>query len=267
MEIRQALRTTCAIQMRRPSVSIFALHASSCGTNIPPCKQQHAAALQRLTSPVTSALRKTKFSTSSRRSGLSEEAAEPPPQESFTVHEDQATPASPRRPASAAPKPLRNRRIAFPGEAPAPRKPALPNRWAEKLTQSLAKIARPGMAPPIQPAVPSLNYDFASIMRDDTNGFLADSLGGRTMTEKLMLNRTTGRTIRIKEGMTLPRALDLLQMQMRINRVQSEVRIQRFHERGGLKRKRLRSERWRKKFRAGFSAAAQRALELNRQGW
>ncbi|KAI9897790.1 hypothetical protein N3K66_007646 [Trichothecium roseum] len=42
---------------------------------------------------------------------------------------------------------------------------------------------------------------------------------------------------------------------------------QKFHERPGVKRKRLVMERWRKRFKAGFKATASRVMDLKRQGW
>ena len=42
---------------------------------------------------------------------------------------------------------------------------------------------------------------------------------------------------------------------------------QRFHERGGLKRKRLRRERWRRRFMEGFKGTVGRVKGLRNQGW
>ena len=42
---------------------------------------------------------------------------------------------------------------------------------------------------------------------------------------------------------------------------------QRFHEREGLKRKRLRNERWRRRFKEGFQRAVGRVVGMKRQGW
>lgn len=58
-----------------------------------------------------------------------------------------------------------------------------------------------------------------------------------------------------------------------LNRLVSEQHIrakahsQRFHERKGMKRKRLRSERWRARFKDGFKAACTRVYQLKKQGW
>lgn len=49
--------------------------------------------------------------------------------------------------------------------------------------------------------------------------------------------------------------------------VARDARMQKFHERPGLRRKRLRGERWRKAFNEGFYAVLERVRELRRQGW
>lgn len=51
------------------------------------------------------------------------------------------------------------------------------------------------------------------------------------------------------------------------NRVKYDFNKQRFHERPGLKRKRLASERWRARFKKGFSHVTARVSELTRKGW
>lgn len=51
------------------------------------------------------------------------------------------------------------------------------------------------------------------------------------------------------------------------NRIRQDVTRQKFHERPGLKRKRLVSERWRRRFKEGFGAMVGRVQVLRRQGW
>ncbi|CAG9990117.1 unnamed protein product [Clonostachys byssicola] len=60
------------------------------------------------------------------------------------------------------------------------------------------------------------------------------------------------------------RVLDRLVKEQKVKRLFNQ---QRFHERKGMKRKRLRMERWRFRFKDGFKAAASRVLELKKQGW
>ena len=51
------------------------------------------------------------------------------------------------------------------------------------------------------------------------------------------------------------------------NRIKADFNRQRFHERAGLKRKRLKSERWRRRFRIGFESVVKRVDALRRKGW
>ena len=51
------------------------------------------------------------------------------------------------------------------------------------------------------------------------------------------------------------------------NKVRQDMHKQRFHERPGLKRKRLHSERWRRRFKADFQAVCRRVEDLRRKGW
>ena len=51
------------------------------------------------------------------------------------------------------------------------------------------------------------------------------------------------------------------------NSVRKDFQRQRFHERDGLKRKRLRGERWRRRFKEDFKGTVGMVLRLKRQGW
>jgi len=83
----------------------------------------------------------------------------------------------------------------------------------------------------------------------------------------LRLNPSTGRTINIGGNIDVGRGFRLLEQSCARNRVRSDFTKQRFHERGGLKRKRLRRERWRRRFMEGFKATVARVKHLKTQGW
>jgi hypothetical protein len=51
------------------------------------------------------------------------------------------------------------------------------------------------------------------------------------------------------------------------NRIPYTAARQRFHERPGLKRKRLRRERWRRRFKDTFKSICKRVTHLTKQGW
>ncbi|KAK8050983.1 hypothetical protein PG993_002368 [Apiospora rasikravindrae] len=77
----------------------------------------------------------------------------------------------------------------------------------------------------------------------------------------------TGRTQYVSKGADVGRAFKMLEMQCTSNRVRADFQKQRYHERNGLKRKRLASERWQRRFKGGFKATCKRVSELRRQGW
>ena len=75
-----------------------------------------------------------------------------------------------------------------------------------------------------------------------------------------------GRTVNVTSA-GVARALQVLAREVRDNNVRADQKRQRFHERAGLKRKRLKSERWRKRFRIAFKATVQKVQEMRRKGW
>lgn len=70
-----------------------------------------------------------------------------------------------------------------------------------------------------------------------------------------------------KAGRPLIRALALLDINCRANKVRQTMNYQRFHERKGLKRKRLKSQRWRRRFMEGFKEMVQKVGRMRKQGW
>ncbi|KAI0016903.1 hypothetical protein F4780DRAFT_635958 [Xylariomycetidae sp. FL0641] len=76
-----------------------------------------------------------------------------------------------------------------------------------------------------------------------------------------------GRTIHVARNIDLARALKLLAVQVAQNRLRQDFQYQQRHERPGMKRKRLKMERWQKKFKRGFKACVGRVRELTKQGW
>ncbi|KAF1976378.1 hypothetical protein BU23DRAFT_551840 [Bimuria novae-zelandiae CBS 107.79] len=83
------------------------------------------------------------------------------------------------------------------------------------------------------------------------------------------LNPAYGRTINLQEerGRDIVRGINMLGSLMARNNVRADFMKQRFHERGGLRRKRLKSERWRARFKRGFQDVTARVSELTRKGW
>jgi ribosomal protein S21 len=83
----------------------------------------------------------------------------------------------------------------------------------------------------------------------------------------LRLKPQIGRTINLAAGIDILHGVRLLEQVCARNKIRSDFNKQRFHERPGLKRKRLKSERWRKNFRASFQAVVNRVKQLKVQGW
>ena len=79
---------------------------------------------------------------------------------------------------------------------------------------------------------------------------------------------TVGRTVEVvPERVDVGRALKLLEINCAVNRVKQDLSRQRFHERPGIKKKRLKSERWRRMFKESFKATVMRVREMRRKGW
>ena len=75
-----------------------------------------------------------------------------------------------------------------------------------------------------------------------------------------------GRTVEVTErGVAV--ALQQLEAECRRNNLRVDQKRQRFHERPGMKRKRLKSERWRKRFKIAFKATVQKVQDMRKKGW
>ncbi|KAF2164346.1 hypothetical protein M409DRAFT_25225 [Zasmidium cellare ATCC 36951] len=85
----------------------------------------------------------------------------------------------------------------------------------------------------------------------------------------MKLGPTVGRTVNVNtaRGMDVGRAFRQLEILCARNQVRKDFMKQRFHERPGLKRKRLKSERWRKNFKANFKETVALVQKMRKQGW
>lgn len=102
----------------------------------------------------------------------------------------------------------------------------------------------------------------------DINEFRsANKLSKPVPLEMRNLRPSTGRTVEKYGSTDVARAFTLLDISCNKNSIARDAQRQKFHERPGLKRKRLRSERWRRLFKAGFKATVSRVSELRKQGW
>ena len=71
----------------------------------------------------------------------------------------------------------------------------------------------------------------------------------------------------MKKGMDVGRAFRALEIACARNKVRADFNRQRFHERPGLKRKRLKSERWRRTFKEGFRGMVKAVNAMKKKGW
>lgn len=85
----------------------------------------------------------------------------------------------------------------------------------------------------------------------------------------IKLTPSVGRTVYVNNdrGMDVGRAFRSLEIACARNNVRKDLMRQRFHERPGLKRKRLRSERWRRRFKENFKGIVGMVQKMRAQGW
>lgn len=83
------------------------------------------------------------------------------------------------------------------------------------------------------------------------------------------LGPSLGRTVKVSQqkNIDVSRAFRQLEIMCRKNQVKQDFQRQRFHERPGLKRKRVRSERWRRTFKEGFKGMIALVKKMKQQGW
>jgi hypothetical protein len=110
------------------------------------------------------------------------------------------------------------------------------------------------------------NYVAAGSNKSTAEQWLADI---QVLNSNLHLSAKTGRTLPVNPASPQDLATKLMGIQRICNNAQLKQRAskQRFHERGGLRRKRLKSERWRARFLVQFREVIHRVKKLAKQGW
>lgn len=86
---------------------------------------------------------------------------------------------------------------------------------------------------------------------------------------EVRLGPSLGRSVAINpnRGIDVGRAFRSLEIACARNKVRQDFGRQRFHERPGLKRKRLKSERWRVRFKEGFRGMVKMVNQMRKKGW
>lgn len=143
--------------------------------------------------------------------------------------------------------------------------PNLPPQQNQKPVDPLAKAARPKHGPHPYDATKSSIADL--IGASMTTSFASPDMRPQQPRIPIRAVPSTGRTVHVSGGVNAARAFQMLNQRVIGNRVQNIANRQRFHERPGLKKKRLRMSRWRSRFKTGFRSTVVRVQELVRQGW
>ncbi|QDS69611.1 hypothetical protein FKW77_008770 [Venturia effusa] len=92
----------------------------------------------------------------------------------------------------------------------------------------------------------------------------------RVLTElPIHLNARTGRTLEVDPGKPNDLGIKMGQLNSLVarNHIKHDFNKQKFHERGGLKRKKLKSQRWRLRFKNEFRKTVLRVQALRKKGW
>lgn len=92
----------------------------------------------------------------------------------------------------------------------------------------------------------------------------------RILTElPIHLSARSGRTLDVDPGKANDLGAKMRQLDGLVarNRIRNDFQKQRYHERGGMKRKRLKSERWRTRFKNEFRKTVLRVQALRKKGW
>ncbi|KAF1813243.1 hypothetical protein P152DRAFT_457605 [Eremomyces bilateralis CBS 781.70] len=119
-----------------------------------------------------------------------------------------------------------------------------------------------------------LTADFAALRRAVPASASAPFPHSATEVEErtVRTNPTVGRSIKVqRENVGLKGdvayAIRNLDMTLRRNKVKTDMHRQKFHERPGLKRKRVARESWRRRFSKEFELMVKRVQELRTKGW
>jgi len=83
------------------------------------------------------------------------------------------------------------------------------------------------------------------------------------------LSARTGRSIDVDPAKNNDLGTRMRQLEMLCarNRIRQDFAKQRFHERPGMKRKRLKSSRWRARFKGEFKKVVARVQQVRKKGW
>ncbi|KAI9152211.1 ribosomal protein S21 [Paramyrothecium foliicola] len=203
------------------------------------------------------------------------------PPEPVMLKPDELPPRSTEHPRSSKP-PASSAEVPPNADMPPPPPPPPPRAFPEQAStpSQTGKPSFPYDAAAKQPAATAADkddgykrIDIMDIISSKANAFSLNlHADDPTKLPSVRSASVTGRTIHIRAGgansaHNQTQAFRSLARMVSQDKVKSKSIQQKFHERKGLKRKRLASERWRARFRQGFKATVERVMELKRQGW
>ncbi|CAI0647161.1 unnamed protein product [Colletotrichum noveboracense] len=113
----------------------------------------------------------------------------------------------------------------------------------------------------------SSNFDISQLIAMDSDDFMMKHHAAGQQEIELRTRPQTGRTIHVTGSRDFSAAMKALDVSTKRNRIKSLWHGQKFHERPGMRRKRLRRERSIKRYKEGFVATVRRVQELTNQGW
>jgi hypothetical protein len=194
-----------------------------------------------------------------------EQPQSPPQSQSQAQPQQQQQTPSERPPAKQAPT----------SATPTPPPPPPPqSQAAEKPAASPASASEPAHPYSASNTGNFFGLDLASIIGERSLNYGVNlGQGDPTQRPQIRTKSVVGRTIFIRDRATATSAHSPGQAFRMLNRLTKQQHIknkyhsQKFHERNGMRKKRLRSERWRARFKKGFKACVTRTLELKKQGW
>lgn len=120
-----------------------------------------------------------------------------------------------------------------------------------------------GMVMPPEHGSPETTVSASYKMANVINDLQSQPRASRTIHSHPSL----GRAFEIQTRTDLARGLFQLSKLVRQNKVKHDQKMQRFHERPGVRRKRLQRERWRARFKENFHNAVEKIKTMKRMGW
>lgn len=169
-----------------------------------------------------------------------------------------AAPAAPAAPTAAPTEPIASGKPSAQAEATTP-EPS----FFSRLSSTAA--SRSAASDHVYDATSHGTFDLSKIISDESDEFLNKHYDRSVY--NLRCKPVLGRTVTLAKGMDLAAGLRQLNNVCRQNKMKDLYRMQKFHERPGLKRKRLVRERSEKRFKKSFKATVKRVQELSNQGW